>query len=72
MKLSDNSIKSFNNNSRLKNRIALELNCSVYTVDRWIKYNEKNGDLTKTRILEIISEETGLSLSEILEEAHGK
>lgn len=53
---------------RTKNRIALDMDCSVPTVDRWIKENEDNGDLTKARIVEIIREETNLKNSQILEE----
>ena len=55
--------------TRAINRIALEFDCSVYTVKRWIDANEPNGDLTKTKAVQIISEETGLTDSEILMEA---
>ena len=54
---------------RTKNRLALEFDCSVPTIDRWIKDNDENGDLTKARAIQIISEETELSDSEILEES---
>jgi hypothetical protein len=53
--------------SRARNRIALALDCSTYTVDRWIRENEVNGDLTKMVPLQIIKEETGLLDNEILE-----
>lgn len=53
---------------RTRNRIALEMDCSVPTVDRWIKENEDNGDLTKAKPLQILREETGLTDAEILEE----
>lgn len=66
MKLSNKAISNIN--VRAKNRLALELNCSVQTVERWIKINESNNDLTKTKAIQIISEETELELSEILEE----
>lgn len=66
MKLSDLAIKELT--VRARNRIALELDCSVPTVDRWVKDNEPNGDLTKTKVIQIIREETGLQDSEILEE----
>lgn len=48
--------------------LALQLDCSVPTVDRWIKANDENGDLTKSAAVQVISEETGLNQSEILEE----
>jgi hypothetical protein len=55
-----------------RNRLAVELKCSVPTVDRWIKKNEVNGDLTKTIALQVISEETGLAYSQILEDKNSK
>lgn len=66
MKLSSAAISAIT--VRTKNRLALELDCSVPTVDRWIKDNEENGDLTKATAIRIISEETGLDSSQILEE----
>lgn len=65
MKLSQKAIDAIT--VRTKNRIALELNCSVPTVDRWIKENEDNGDLTKAKAVEIIQEETELLKNQILE-----
>ena len=53
---------------RARNRLALELDCSVQTIERWIRLNEDNGGLTKALALQIISEETELDQSEILEE----
>lgn len=66
MKLSIRAIKSII--TRTKNRLALELDCSVQTVDRWIRENEDNGSLTKAIAVRVISEETGLDESQILEE----
>jgi hypothetical protein len=67
MKLSEKALHAMT--VRARNRIALELDCSVPTVDRWIKENEDNGDLTKALAVQIISEETGISPEEILEES---
>lgn len=53
---------------RTKNLLALEFDCSVPTVERWIKDNEENGDLTKAKAVQIISAETGLDETEILSE----
>lgn len=64
MILTDTAIQKIT--TRAINRIALELDCSVYTVKRWLDANEPNGDLTKTKAVQIISEETGLTDSEIL------
>lgn len=66
MKLSKKTLRAMTTKTR--NRLALELNCSVYTVDRWIKENESNSDLTKARAVEIMSEELELPAAEILEE----
>jgi hypothetical protein len=68
MKLSLKAINAFKGNNKLRNRLALELGCSVYTVDRWLKDNHDNGDLTKAKSLQVIREETNLVDSEILEE----
>lgn len=65
MKLTQKAIDAIT--VRTKNRIALELNCSVPTVDRWIKENEDNGDMTKAKVVEIIQEETELLKGQILE-----
>lgn len=66
MKLSAKAIKAITTKTR--NRLALEMDCSVYTVDRWIANNDENGDLTKAKSVQIISEETDLTDAEILEE----
>lgn len=65
MRLSKKAIKAMT--VRIRNRIALSLNCSVPTVDRWIKENDSDSDLTKATALQIIKEETGLSDQQILE-----
>lgn len=67
MKLSIEAIKALT--VRTRNRLALELDCSIPTIDRWIKANEPNGDLTKASAVKIIAEETGLDDSQILEES---
>lgn len=66
MILSQKALKAIT--TKAKNRIALALNCSVYTVDRWIKENESDGDLTKATSVLIISEEANIPTDEILEE----
>lgn len=66
MKITDKAKKAMT--PKTKARLALALNCSIYTVDRWIKDNEENGDLTKASAVQIIKEETGLNQDEILEE----
>lgn len=64
MKISDKALTAIT--TKAKNRIALAMDCSVYTVDRWIKDNDEDGDLTKATIVAIISEETDLPENKIL------
>ena len=68
MRLTTKAILAFKGNSRLKNRIALEMDKSVYTVDRWLSENEDNGFLTTAKSIQVIKEELGLTDDEILEE----
>lgn len=51
---------------RARNRLALNFNCSVQTIERWIKENEDNGKLTTVTAVQIMKEETGLGEDEIL------
>ena len=67
MKLTTKAIDLIKASTRLKNRLALELEVSGYSVERWIKENNDNDNLTKAQALEIIGEETGLNQSEILD-----
>ena len=50
----------------MKNRLALEFDCSVFTIKRWIDEGEVR--LTAPSSTSIIKEETGLTDAEILEE----
>lgn len=68
MRLSAKAIKKIKKTNRIKNRLALTLNVSGYTVVRWLTENEENGSLTKAVALEIIKSETGFGDREILEE----
>lgn len=68
MKLTNKAIAEIKTNRRLKNRLALDLEKSGYTVERWISENEDNGFLTTAKALQIIKEETGLTDDQILEE----
>lgn len=64
--LSGKAIEEVKKNTRLKTRLALAMDVSVYTIDRWLKDN--SDDLTKAASLQVIKEETGLDDSEILED----
>jgi hypothetical protein len=65
MKLTDKAKKAIGGSTRLKNRLALEFDCSVFTIKRWIDEGEVR--LTAPSATIIIKEETGLMDAEILE-----
>ncbi len=54
------------NSPRAKSRLALALNCSEASINKYIRENSDN--LTKISALQVIREETGLEDHEILEE----
>lgn len=64
MKLSDKAIEKIRANKRLRNRLALDLDISPSTLNRWIADNDDN--LTKAAAMRIIREETGLKDNQIL------
>jgi hypothetical protein len=51
-----------------KQRLADALNISLNSLYRLINENQSNGDLTKAKAIEIISQETGISKDQILED----
>jgi hypothetical protein len=53
----------------IKNELALELDCSENSINRYLRENEDNNDLTKEAALVIIRKRTGLKNSQILEKA---
>ena len=70
MKLTTKAIEGIKKHTRAKNRLALALDCSGFTVERWIKENEEgeeDNSLTKAIALDIIMDETKLSIEEILD-----
>jgi len=66
MKLTDKAKAAISGRPRLQNLLALEFDCSVFTIKRWIKDGEVR--LTAPSATIIIKEETGLTIEEILEE----
>lgn len=67
MRLTGKAKDAINGNTRLKNRLALEFDCSVFTIKRWLDEGEVR--LTAPSSTIIIKEETGLTDAEILEES---
>lgn len=69
MKLSNKAIKRIKKNVRLRNMLALQLNCSVPTVDRWIKENDRKTPRRET-VLKIHELFSNLGASEPAEPYH--
>ena len=68
MKLSLAALEAIQGDTQIKNALAIEFKCSVYSIARWLKTNEDNGELTKKAALVIIEKGTGLTEDQILEE----
>lgn len=66
MKLTDKAKAAINGSPRLQNLLALEFDCSVFTIKRWIKEGEVR--LTAPSATNVIKAETGLTDDQILEE----
>lgn len=66
MQLTERVLTEIKANKRLRNRLALELDKSGYTILRWV--GQKSDSLTKATAIKIIKEETGLNESQILTE----
>lgn len=66
MILTNAALDTINKNMVCKNRLALEMDKSQYTIQRWINTNDEM--LTTASALKVIREETGLSDDEILTE----
>lgn len=65
MKLTDKAKKGILKNTRLKNLLAIEFECSVFTIKRWVDEDEVR--LTAPSATAIIKKETGLTDKQILE-----
>ena len=56
----------------IKDKIAEVTNSKTGTVYGWIARNEPNSSLTLSAVVQIISDETGLTSEQILEEEENK
>lgn len=66
MNLSPKGIQALENNHRLRYLLAAELEVHIISIERWIARNDDN--LTKAAVLNIIHKETGIPISELLQE----
>lgn len=71
MKLSEKAAREINK-TRIRLKLAMKLECTERWISILIAKNESDGDLTKTGIVQLISEETGLKVSQILEKETAK
>lgn len=63
--LSNQAVNALRYNTVAKNRLATLVNKSAYTIGVWLREGDRR--LVFNKSIQIISEETGLSLDEILE-----
>lgn len=67
MIISQTALDAIKRNSRLKNRIAVELDCAPTTINKWMRErNWLNLTGVAARYMHIISEESGIPESDIL------
>ena len=66
--LTTTAIELIQNNPSLRALLEKSLQVSTYTIIRYLRENEPNGDLTKFAALQIIQQETDLKIDDILSE----
>ena len=69
MKLTNNALEIIKSNTPLRLNLAGALGKSQYTIDKILRDNEENNDLTKIAALSMIESETGLTINEILSDS---
>lgn len=66
VRLKGDAVELVKKSLKTKNRLQFELRISYLTLQRWLKANDSK--LTGAHSLKIISEETGISQPDLLEE----
>lgn len=66
MILTTEAVEEVRKNLKAKARLSVDLGISIYTIDKHLRENKHDSDLTKIVSLNIISEETGLDVNQIL------
>jgi hypothetical protein len=70
MVITQKVIDELRSNVAIKNKMALSLNTSVHSLERWLLKNKDNGPLTSVASIQFIEAETGLNQADILEETN--
>ena len=68
MRLTKQAIAAIRKNAECKRELMYQLEISYTTIYRWLESNNPNNDLTKALSLKIISETTGLTNEQILQQ----
>jgi hypothetical protein len=68
MQLTQTALDKINTSPELKKELVYHLANTSYTLDRWLRDNKPNGNLTTFRAIEIIKEQTGLKQSDIIQD----
>lgn len=66
IKVKPEIIEAIKKSLKIKNRLQFELNISYLTLQRWLTNNDDK--LTQAQVLQIVSEEIGVSKDDLLTE----
>ena len=69
MRITEKAIQAIKDSESAKRELVYQLEISYTSLYRWLNTNADNGNLTTHLATRIISEETGLQVSEILDES---
>ena len=67
MKLTQKAIDKILESKNTRASLCDEFNCSYHTMQRWVRDNKNNGELTTFAALKIILEHTRMKQEQILE-----
>jgi hypothetical protein len=65
MKIKETIIDKISSDLNIKFKIAMESKSHLNSVERWIRQNSNNGQLTRYEIMSIISKELNIPIGEI-------
>lgn len=66
MKVKDEILEIMKTSNKVKARLAYEFDVSGQSVFRWLQANEIDGELTRQKAVNVISEELNVPVDEIL------